>query len=352
MREEDKVLLLAEIMGIDTSKYVEKYLDELRSSTIFMRLCNDVGKARNINSYKSQLLIDEFEAIDFSKINSLTKIHILYAHINYLVHKFEEEDNINPFFYNEDYDKINTVGEISINFDGKNYTLNDMILDERYTLEYKLDYIKEQYLLWRKELVEKIREPLKFLMVKEKKIPNIQVIDEGFVIALIFIGLANICFLIAPLFPSAFIDNLYSGTAESWIQIIFYIASLLMLAIDIYSIIYVTIRHKKRSKYVRAIKIINNSNLIIEELNNKCVKFYSYVLDGLTDGKLLKNPISKYSLSKKYLTAIGGIIRFINNPDEKLTEQFIPFILRLMMVVFFTLCAVIFGYLIVLLIRG
>ena len=75
-------------------------------------------------------------------------------------------------------------------------------------------------------------------------------------------------------------------------------------------------------------------------------KTYSY-----NDGKLLKNPISKYSLSKKYLTAIGGIIRFINNPDEKLTEQFIPFILRLMMVVFFTLCAVIFGYLIVLLIR-
>ena len=85
MREEDKVLLLAEIMGVDTSQYVEKYLDELRGSQIFMRLCNDVREARNSNSYKSQFLIDEFEAIDFSKIfkaNKTKQIKIIITFVS------------------------------------------------------------------------------------------------------------------------------------------------------------------------------------------------------------------------------------------------------------------------------
>ena len=65
MREEDKLLLLAEIIGVDTSKYVTKYIEELRSSNVFLELCKNVHRARNVDSYKAQLLIDEFETIDF-----------------------------------------------------------------------------------------------------------------------------------------------------------------------------------------------------------------------------------------------------------------------------------------------
>ena len=351
MREEDKVLLLAEILGIDTNKYVEKYLDELRGSKIFMRLCSDVSKARNIDSYKSQLLIDEFEAIDFSKINTLSKVFVLYAHIYYLVDKFEEEDSINPFFYNDDFDKIKTIGEISINFDNKKYTLNDMILDERYTATYKIDYVKEQYLLWRKELVEKVREPLKFLAVKQKKLPKIEVIDEGFKIVLFFVFMANCCFLLAPIVPSNFIKSLYLGTANNVFQIIFYVAVILMFTIDIYSIIYVTIRYRKRGKFARALNIINNPYVIVKQMNNKCVNFYSYVLDCLVNNKLLEHKISRYSLDKKYISSIAGLIKLIHHPDEKLTKQFIPFVLRLFIVLFFTLCGVLLCYLFILLMR-
>lgn len=351
MREEDKVLLLAEIIGVDTSKYIEKYLDELRSSDLFMHLCNTVKQARNINSYKSQLLIDEFEAIDFSKIKSLKQIFVLYANINYLISRFEDDDMINPFFYNDDYDKIKKVGEISIFFDNKKFTLNDMILDERYTTIYKLDCIKEQYLLWRKELVEKIRNPLQYLVVKDKKVPKIKIIDDNFKFIILFVIMANICFLIAPIFSSNFIISLYNGNGNLIFQIMFYVMVILMFIIDIYIIILISVRCKKRLKYVRAIKVINNSHKIVNEMNKKCVNFYYYVLNGLEDNKLLNNEISKYSLNKKYVSSIAGIISLINYPNEKLSKQYIPFLLRLLLVMFFLLCFIFLVYLLYLIAR-
>ena len=49
MREEDKLLLLAEIIGVDTSKYVTKYIEELRASNVFLELCKNVHRARNVD---------------------------------------------------------------------------------------------------------------------------------------------------------------------------------------------------------------------------------------------------------------------------------------------------------------
>ena len=99
MREEDKLLLLAEIIGVDTSKYVTKYIEELRSSNVFLELCKNVHRARNVDSYKAQLLIDEFETIDFNSVKTLKECFILRARINYLLTTSLESNYINPFFY-------------------------------------------------------------------------------------------------------------------------------------------------------------------------------------------------------------------------------------------------------------
>ena len=122
MREEDKLLLLAEIIGVDTSKYVTKYIEELRSSNVFLELCKNVHRARNVDSYKAQLLIDEFETIDFNSVKTLKECFILRARINYLLTTSLESNYINPFFYNEESDLIEKVGEIVVNFDGNEVT--------------------------------------------------------------------------------------------------------------------------------------------------------------------------------------------------------------------------------------
>ena len=139
MREEDKVLLLAEIMGIDTRAYVSKYVEELRSSDIFLKLCENVSYARKVRSYKAQRLIDDFELINFDSINSLQSLFKVDALINHLLANSEAKDYINPFFYYDDEDIVN-VGQISLHFDYQNFSLDDIVLDERYTLKYKIDY--------------------------------------------------------------------------------------------------------------------------------------------------------------------------------------------------------------------
>ena len=97
MREEDKVLLLCEIMGLNTKPYVSKYVEELRNSDIFLKLCENVSKARKNKSFKAQRLIDEFELINFEKIQSLKEFYCLSAKINYLLSNSEAGDYINPF---------------------------------------------------------------------------------------------------------------------------------------------------------------------------------------------------------------------------------------------------------------
>lgn len=349
MREEDKVLLLAEILGADTSKYVENYVEELRSSNNFMELCNNVSRARNTDSYKAQQLIDEFETIDFSKIDSLSKVFVLSAHINFLIQKSEESDYINPFFYNSDIDVIKVVGEIRINFDNKKFTLNDMILDERYTSNYKIDYIKECFLEWRKELVEKVREPLKLLVVKNSELPKIEILNGDLKLILFFVVSANICFFLAPFLPSTFVRNIYKGTSSSIVQNMFFVMVILMFVIDVFLVIFITNRTNKRYKFVKALKMIKNPYRIVTSMNNKCVNFYSYILNCLTNQKLLDESISQFSLEKKYVSSIACLIRILNKPDKSLEDNSFPFLLRLLLVMFFVLCAAFVLYLLYLL---
>ena len=270
MREEDKVLLLSEIMGADMSPYVYKYIEELRCSDVYLKLCENVGKARNVHSFKAQRLIDEFELIDFNKIITLQDFFKVSAKVNYLLDNSEAENYINPFFYNEESDLIDTVGQIAIDFDNRRFTLNDIVLDERYTTRYKVDYIKECYLEWRKEIKEMLISPLQSIVIEPQVVADKKLFDDTFITYFIICIVFNIGFIFAPFVPSQFILSIYDGSCHILVTILFSIINVLLFLIDIYFIVVMNYRLNKTRIYRKAKYTIKNSEKILNKINKKC----------------------------------------------------------------------------------
>lgn len=344
MREEDKLLLLAEIIGVDTSKYVTKYIEELRSSNVFLELCKNVHRARNVDSYKAQLLIDEFETIDFNSVKTLKECFILRARINYLLTTSLESNYINPFFYNEESDLIEKVGEIVVNFDSKKYTLNDMILDERYTTNYKIDYVKDCYLEWRKEVVEKVVNPLIEVHAHEKDIPDVKIFDYKITLIMSGLIICNLVFIFMPFVPSHFIRSLYRQSANNlFIQIMFNIFISLLFINDIILIIVLFFKNKKNGKIIYAKNMIKNSYKIIKKVDKKCELFYAYLLKSLGDNKLLNKNIRKYALNKEQVRSISTLKNLLNKENKQVDEG-IPFIMRLFLVLLLIISLILISY--------
>lgn len=344
MREEDKLLLLAEIIGVDTSKYVTKYIEELRSSNVFLELCKNVHRARNVDSYKAQLLIDEFETIDFNSVKTLKECFILRARINYLLTTSLESNYINPFFYNEESDLIEKVGEIVVNFDSKKYTLNDMILDERYTTNYKIDYVKDCYLEWRKEVVEKVVNPLIEVHAHEKEIPDVKIFDYKMLLITISLIICNLIFIFLPFVPSNFIKNLYQQNANNLsIQIIFNIYIIVLFINDIILVMVLFLKNKKNGKIIYSKNMIKNSYKIIKKVDKKCELFYAYLLRSLSDNKLLNKNIRKYALDKEQVRSISTLNNLLNKDNKKFDND-IPFIMRLFLVLLLIIFLILITY--------
>ena len=320
MREEDKVLLLCEIMGINTKPYVSKYVEELRNSDIFLKLCENVIKARKNKSFKAQRLIDEFELIDFEKIQSLKEFYCLSAKINYLLANSEAEDYINPFFYNED--NINTVGQISIDFDAQRFSLDDISLDERYTVNYKIDYIKSSYLSWRHEVKEMVINPIKDAAINIDELPSNVLFDFEFILYLCLIIVSNIMLAIGPFINIDVIKPLYDGTCEDKVLVIlFYILCGLIFALNIYFIVSINKRLIKTRKYRMARKMISNADKICENIDRKCELFYEYVMNSLTETKPLTEKVKKFAIDNNYLLSLNYVINKFNRGEIESEED-------------------------------
>lgn len=338
MREEDKVLLFCEVMGQDTSPYVVKYVEELRSSEVFLRLCDNVAKARTINSYKAQRLIDEFELIDFSSVTTLQKFYQLDAKIHYLLSNSEATDYINPFFYSEESDQITTVGQISIDFDCKRFSLDDMILDERYTARYKVECIKECYIDWRKEVKEKVISPLQSLIIERDAIaPKPKMFDMEFLLyAFATLG-ANLVLLFAPLVPSHFILSLYAGNVRWWFSALFSLIVVALFLLDIYFILAINLRLGRTRIYRKALRALRCPDRIMRNIDLKCEELYAYILHGIDEKRLLKKNLKTFAFNEEYLAAIAYLLKAVESGEFSKESKTEPHLFSKIVFLIFTL---------------
>ena len=85
MREEDKVLLLCDLLKVDVTDYLDRYIEELRTSKIYLQVCAQIIKLRKHDYFRNIEIIRRFEVIDFSKINPdfiKNNLDLLYSEVN------------------------------------------------------------------------------------------------------------------------------------------------------------------------------------------------------------------------------------------------------------------------------
>ena len=166
-----------------------------------------------------------------------------------------------------------------------------------------------------------IIDPLKDVALNLDKIQKLRMFDEEYIFCLIFIGLWNIFFVVAP-FLSPNFAMLYNGTLNNLLgEILYYLMIGIVFFLDIYFIVTINDRINKTRYYRTTRKMMENADQILKEINNKCEKFYEYVLACLTDKKLLQNKISNYSIDDKYLAALTYLNKLGPNKEVESDED-------------------------------
>lgn len=293
MREEDKVLLLCDLLKVDVTDYLDRYIEELRTSKVYLQVCAQIIKLRKHDYFRNIEIIRRFEVIDFSKIKTFLDFEKTYAEILDIALECQKEKMINPLLSEEKM----TLGEVMIPFDGRDITFNDMLLDERYTKTYKINQVKEIYLNYRKEVKTLLISPFVEFLRKEDVIDE-NIKEKSTITALLSsVILANIIIIILPLFPVTTLRNIYSGTIDSEIVMVtFYVLIVILFLLDLVSIFFYNVYLNKFRIFIRAYNSLRSEKSIMVKINNKSEAFYSLLLRHIDEIKPLNIPLKKVSL--------------------------------------------------------
>lgn len=336
MREEDKVLLFSEIFGVDTSLYVEKYIEELRSSDMFLKLCENIVLLRKKDCLRNRLIIEQFELIDFTKVKTMKDYFKLYAHICFLYDESENVAKINPLFYDKNIDKIEKLGEVNIEFDGRDITLNDMILDERYTMTYKIEAIKQIYLDYRREVKELLIIPFANIMGNQDVIKK-DVSYRYKIYALLFVGiLMNVIMIILPLFPSTLLRTLYSGQLDiPVIRYSFYSVLGTLAILDLALIMMFNVSLYKYRLFLRSYKVVSESYKIMDHIDKKCEDLYKIILKSINERKIIERKLQSVAFDYLEFKNVVYLIKISENYQSQSSKWRIPQYVIGMMIIFF-----------------
>ena len=293
MREEDKVLLICDLLKVDVTAYLDRYIEELRTSKIYLQVCAQIIKLRKHDYFRNIEIIRRFEVIDFSKIKTFLDFEKTYAEILDIALECQKEKMINPLLSEEKM----TLGEVMIPFDGRDITFNDMLLDERYTKTYKINQVKEIYLNYRKEVKTLLISPFVEFLRKEDVIDE-NIKEKSTIAALLSsVILANIIIIILPLFPVTTLRNIYSGTIDSEVVMVtFYVLIVILFLLDLVSIFFYNVYLNKFRIFIRAYNSLRSEKSIMVKINNKSEAFYYLLLRHIDEIKPLNIPLNKVSL--------------------------------------------------------
>ncbi len=293
MRNEDKVLLMASIMGVDTSLYIPAYIEDLRNSQIYLLLAKKIQSLRKNKDFRSVDLVIRFEQLNLENIKSFEDYFNSYSEILDILNNALEDKEINPLLNESD----DPLGKVKILFDGKLTTLDDMILDERYTDEYKISTFKEVYLNYHKEVKKTLMRPfVEFLMMEEVIDKNIEEKSKMTLLLLATI-LGNAIIISLPLFPVDTFRMIYDGTLPSQpVLIYFYIIVGLLFILDAIMIFFFNVKCKDFRFFLRAYNGLKRNGNLEKKILKKEERFYGLILSHINEKKILTMKVKKVSI--------------------------------------------------------
>ncbi|GEM_PF-847485 len=302
-----KFYLLAEIGGWDTSAYAFKYRSSYSKSKAYQVLSYNVLEAKNHLSKDAQDVVKEFENLKIEP-RSLSEAFVLETKINYLaLHSFPEY-YLNPLAVDPNYNgEITSIGELMININAKDISINELIQDEVIPLEDKKEAVKEKMNKYLDDMDDLVHHSLKTIETraftkKKRDGKNVSLVRDIIQQALFF--LTHFFFLFTLAYPNnVYWDAFYNPRPTIAMTYVSYLFPMALFVSDIFFILFHSYRAKISEPYNYARRFLKkNSKKVFDDIQRQSENLYDYICGAINTRLLLQNDIKDFSkLSTSYV---------------------------------------------------
>lgn len=328
MKKIDKTILLAEMFGADTSNYVASYVAQVEHSLAYAELQKNISANSKFFSSSTFMVKDIYESINLKEIDSVEEAMIAYGKINYALRLSKDTNQINPLLYFVNKKESRKLGEITMEFDGKQRALQEIADDNNYTVRFKIDRFKRLYERWVIDALTILINPMKVIMYKRRNLPKRKIYNKtkkGILVGAIIVSIMALGSLFFYPFHKFFLKLQNINNALYWTAGIAYVVFLCaVFLLDMLFMYDISRRRKFLKRYTESYQmLIKNGTKIIDEFNEDKAKLYCDVIDAFNGKNTMNRSASYYSHTMRfypcltYLNKINHHKRRIRKEEEK-----------------------------------
>ncbi len=303
MDNELKFYLLAEKSGWNCSTYAFDYRRKLSSLSSYQILSYNVIEAKRHLSGKAKEVVKEYESIKLEP-RTLEECFIIETKLNYLcLHSFPEY-YINPLSVNPNYKgEINSIGDLIINIQGQDMSINEMIESDRFTPDMKKESVKDAIDDYASDMNVLVSNSIEAIQEgTRKRTKKFRALTQYMEILLFII--MNFFLFFTVLYPqNNYWECFYNPRPNYVLTYVSYVLPISILAYDFFFSIYHSINARIEESYHYAKRFLKyHSEKIYDDILYESEKLYDYLSGAINRHITLKNDILDFSrLSNSYI---------------------------------------------------
>lgn len=319
MKEEMKFYLLAEKSGWNLQKYAIDYGKSLKETENYRTLANNINNAKDHLSFKARGLIESFDRLQFYTLN-IKDCFILESSFDYLLLHSYPEYYINPLAIDPNYHgEINSIGELIFDFDGEDLTLNEIILDDTKSQEYKMERIEPQLEYYLSDMI-KIADA-SIVDLKKQAINKTNFMSITFnILEILFFIFANVFLFVTWINPfEIFFDHFYNPVLTHVLTYLAYMYPLIIFLYDLSFIAFHIYRANVSESYNYAKRFLQkNTEKLFEDIGKRKEELKNYIEGAIYAKISLKNDIKDFSCLSESYVDLKAVMDYDKIKDRKL----------------------------------
>ncbi len=316
MKEEDKLLLLIELVDGNVKEFLKEKNKEFHNSETLLKIDDLIKKNHHSKSPKYLIAQREYEKIKEVKITSMETYFINIARAERILSSLLNKEFVNPLMCSKEEGNI-SLASLVVNFNGKNAYLGDIIMSDVYLDNRKIDLVKEYIITWRKEVDETFIRPLQLLLTYPKNLPKKRRLPLNKLFIGLFLIILNFLFAFSFFLKGNYIRPILKFDYTNYFISIPYFLLFALLCIFDFSYIFLLLkRNNEHIDYFYAQeKLLFNSKQIMDEVRNNTEHLYQKMLNCIIYKQELNGKASQYSISENKITALSYLQEENERPE-------------------------------------
>lgn len=304
MEDAFRFRLFSELVGNDEHTSIKNYTALIKEKEPYQIILYNIQEARTSRSGKAKALVYAFDNLNYRPMN-VKDLFKLETCLNYLaLHSFPEY-YLNPLAIEPDYQgEVNSIGNLYIDFKGKEKTINEVILDQENPPEVKKAAIKDYVNDCLRDMNSIIDNSLDLLKDAAFSKSENRKIILVFCLEIFLFVIFNFFLFFFAVYPfdefQALYSRYYPGKVSSFFAIGY---SLLTFLYDLAFIVFHSYKAKVLEPFNFAKRFLRkNEGRIFLDAKNRADRLFDYIYGASKSSIRLKNDITDFSmLSSSYI---------------------------------------------------